>query len=65
MKTYYNTSVFFEFLRDSAYPYTIIDFYSTILNSFEYLGTNRQALDIITLGTEYIYEHDFLKINNF
>jgi uncharacterized ParB-like nuclease family protein len=65
LKTYYNTSVFFEFLRDSAYPYTIIDFYSTILNSFEYLGTNRQALDIITLGTEYIYEHEFLKINNF
>lgn len=51
----FNTYLLMEFIKDAPYPYTLTDFYVTILNHCSYLGPDRQYMDIITLANEYVH----------
>jgi hypothetical protein len=55
----FNTYLLMEFLKDSPYPYTLIDFYVDILNHCSYLGADRQYANIITLAVEYIHSFQY------
>ena len=55
----FNTYLLMEFLKDSPYPYTLIDFYVDILNHCSYLSTDRQYANIITLAVEYIHSFQY------
>lgn len=55
----FNTYLLMEFIKDAPYPYTLFDFYVTILNHCAYLGNDRQYMDILTLTMEYVHSFHY------
>jgi len=50
----FNNRVTMDFIKEVADPYTILDYYTDIVETFSSIGPDRQFLDIITLTDEYI-----------